>query len=140
MNVEIGAEAALFPEKEYINGIAVAVWFQEWECIPADPLLQKLSDFSGIKGTKTPFSKKFSEGLPDPWSEDVCLTGTLSNSGTVFVYGVEEKRNVHCTKLWLVHIYEVQKKYNYGQFKCEWVGREKYSAKLLRHFKTDKIT
>ncbi len=26
MNVEIGAEAALFPKKEYINGIAVAVW------------------------------------------------------------------------------------------------------------------
>jgi hypothetical protein len=26
MNVEIGAEAGLFPEKEYINGIAVAVW------------------------------------------------------------------------------------------------------------------
>jgi hypothetical protein len=25
MNVEIGAEVALFPEKEYINGIAVAV-------------------------------------------------------------------------------------------------------------------
>jgi hypothetical protein len=25
MNVEIGAEAALFPQKEYINGIAVAV-------------------------------------------------------------------------------------------------------------------
>jgi hypothetical protein len=25
MNVEIGAEAALFPEKEFINGIAVAV-------------------------------------------------------------------------------------------------------------------
>jgi hypothetical protein len=25
MNVEIGAEAVLFPEKEYINGIAVAV-------------------------------------------------------------------------------------------------------------------
>ncbi len=25
MNVEIGAEAALFPEMEYINGIAVAV-------------------------------------------------------------------------------------------------------------------
>jgi hypothetical protein len=28
MNVEIGAEAVLFPEKEYINGIAVAVWEQ----------------------------------------------------------------------------------------------------------------
>ncbi len=27
MNVEIGAEAALFPEKEYINGIAVAVYY-----------------------------------------------------------------------------------------------------------------
>jgi hypothetical protein len=27
MNVEIGAEAVLFPEKEYINGIAVAVLF-----------------------------------------------------------------------------------------------------------------
>jgi hypothetical protein len=25
MNVEIGAEAAQFPEKKYINGIAVAV-------------------------------------------------------------------------------------------------------------------
>jgi hypothetical protein len=25
MNVEIGAEAVLFPEKEYINGIVVAV-------------------------------------------------------------------------------------------------------------------
>ncbi len=29
MNVEIGAEAALFPEKEYINGIAVAVHGKE---------------------------------------------------------------------------------------------------------------
>ncbi len=26
MNVEIGAESAQFPEKEYINGITVAVW------------------------------------------------------------------------------------------------------------------
>jgi hypothetical protein len=26
MNVEIGAEATQFPEKEYINRIAVAVW------------------------------------------------------------------------------------------------------------------
>ncbi len=30
MNVEIGAEAALFPEKEYINGIAVAVREPTW--------------------------------------------------------------------------------------------------------------
>jgi hypothetical protein len=27
MNVEIGAEAALFPEKEYVKGIFVAVCF-----------------------------------------------------------------------------------------------------------------
>jgi hypothetical protein len=33
MNVEIGAEAALFPEKEYINGIAVAVF--DFSCIVA---------------------------------------------------------------------------------------------------------
>jgi hypothetical protein len=26
MNVEIGAEATQFPEKEHINGIIVAVW------------------------------------------------------------------------------------------------------------------
>ncbi len=29
MNVEIEAEAAQFPEKEYINGIAVAVWREQ---------------------------------------------------------------------------------------------------------------
>ncbi len=33
MNVEIGAEAALFPEKEYINGIAVAVHVTHSTCI-----------------------------------------------------------------------------------------------------------
>ncbi len=31
MNVEIEADAALFPEKEYINGIAVAVWFYDYQ-------------------------------------------------------------------------------------------------------------
>jgi hypothetical protein len=30
MNVEIGAEAALFPEKEYIKGIFLAVYFTGW--------------------------------------------------------------------------------------------------------------
>jgi hypothetical protein len=30
MNVKIGAEAALFPEKEYINGIAFAVQAREY--------------------------------------------------------------------------------------------------------------
>jgi hypothetical protein len=29
MNVEIGAEAAQFPEKKYINGIVVAVCLKE---------------------------------------------------------------------------------------------------------------
>jgi hypothetical protein len=31
MNVEIGAEAAQFPEKEYMNGIAVAVYYNDTE-------------------------------------------------------------------------------------------------------------
>ncbi len=30
MNVEIGVEAALFPEREYINRIAVAVFAPWW--------------------------------------------------------------------------------------------------------------
>ncbi len=29
MNVEIGAEAALFPEKEYIKGIFLALWLKD---------------------------------------------------------------------------------------------------------------
>ncbi len=32
MNVEIGAEAALFPEKEYISGSFVAVYSIPWFC------------------------------------------------------------------------------------------------------------
>ena len=32
MNVEIEAEAALFPEKEYIIGIFVAVWLSSSDC------------------------------------------------------------------------------------------------------------
>ncbi len=31
MNVEIGAEAAQFQEKEYINGIAFAVYVPRWD-------------------------------------------------------------------------------------------------------------
>jgi hypothetical protein len=34
MNVEIGAEAALFPEKEYISGILVAVWNDKTNLMP----------------------------------------------------------------------------------------------------------
>ena len=39
MNVKIGAEAAQFPEKEYINGIAVAVH-------PPLPIVAKLNNTS----------------------------------------------------------------------------------------------
>jgi hypothetical protein len=46
MNVEIGAEAAQFPEKEYINGIAVAVCTPDWELIPG--LLKKFSNTSSV--------------------------------------------------------------------------------------------
>jgi hypothetical protein len=37
MNVEIGTEAALFPEKEYINGIAIAVYCTVSPFNPSDP-------------------------------------------------------------------------------------------------------
>jgi hypothetical protein len=37
MNVEIGAEATLFPEKEYINEIFVAVCVNTVTSSPADP-------------------------------------------------------------------------------------------------------
>jgi hypothetical protein len=33
MNVEIGAAAALFPEKEYLSGIFVAVQLQEFSAV-----------------------------------------------------------------------------------------------------------
>jgi hypothetical protein len=39
MNVEIGAEAALFPEKEYMSGIFVAVYSKT----PTSPLSNFIS-------------------------------------------------------------------------------------------------
>ncbi len=58
MNVEIGAEAALFPEKEYMNGIAVAGFYKNlpflkilpwdieekytWICLQSTPKLLSL--------------------------------------------------------------------------------------------------
>jgi hypothetical protein len=39
MNVEIGAEAAVFPEKEYISGIFVAVQMASRFITPVDPCL-----------------------------------------------------------------------------------------------------
>jgi hypothetical protein len=42
MNVEIGAEAAQFPEKEYINGIAVVAVGVYAETVP----FQRKVDFS----------------------------------------------------------------------------------------------
>jgi hypothetical protein len=38
MNIEIGSEAAQFPEKEYINGIFDAVWRAGMEPLLAAPL------------------------------------------------------------------------------------------------------
>ncbi len=50
MNVEIGAEAALFPEKEYINGIAVAVHVLDKKSIPASKIVN-----SGVMGASIPY-------------------------------------------------------------------------------------
>jgi hypothetical protein len=46
MNVEIGAEAALFPEKEYINGIAVAVYFKTWDLLTLHSNITKQEQMS----------------------------------------------------------------------------------------------
>jgi hypothetical protein len=47
MNVEIGAEAVLFPEKEYINGIAVAVLLLRHSAsFPAPPCSTSAPAFS----------------------------------------------------------------------------------------------
>jgi hypothetical protein len=46
MNVEIGVEAALFPEKEYINGIAFAVYIVGRCDIDSFSLQMKLHGFN----------------------------------------------------------------------------------------------
>jgi hypothetical protein len=52
MNVEIGAAAALFPEKEYINGIAVAVFdikgFSEFKNLFSSVLHIYTEDFRSL--------------------------------------------------------------------------------------------
>ncbi len=48
MNVEIGDEAALFPEKEYISGIFVAV-----QRVPNTGLLNEYSDWTLDSGDRT---------------------------------------------------------------------------------------
>jgi hypothetical protein len=50
MNVEIGAEAALFPEKEYINGIAVAVCNMENKVFCDDEVFEQIRPCGGGGG------------------------------------------------------------------------------------------
>jgi hypothetical protein len=50
MNVEIGAEAAQFPEKEYISRIAVAVWAEEAGIEPRNVATISLS----VRGSLAP--------------------------------------------------------------------------------------
>jgi hypothetical protein len=42
MNVEIGTKVAQFPEKEYINGIFVAVYLEHDMCLVLEDLYLKL--------------------------------------------------------------------------------------------------
>jgi hypothetical protein len=55
MNVEIGAEAALFPEKEYISRIFVAVWI--WVLTLHTQSIPVMKWFSGKLPETTPFKK-----------------------------------------------------------------------------------
>ncbi len=52
MNVEIGAEAALIPEKEYIKGIFVAVYIESF-CKITVTYLSKVGDKQRINRTGT---------------------------------------------------------------------------------------
>ena len=77
MNVEIGAEAAEFPEKEYINGIAVAVH--------TAPQLRKqvgidLSYWpASLCSLATQFQTRFLESIPRPISGPKFLTQFFLN-------------------------------------------------------------
>ncbi len=58
MNVEIGAEAALFPEKEYINGIFVAVQSRRNELLFKTFRLSKLNaSYQTFQVTKGPLCR-----------------------------------------------------------------------------------
>jgi hypothetical protein len=50
MNVEIGAETALFPEKEYINGIAVAVQLCTLETVECTKVKTTLNSAAYVEG------------------------------------------------------------------------------------------
>jgi hypothetical protein len=78
MNVEIGAEAALFPEKEYINGIAVAVcnaFYTRTSLLPVVwnsycPLFSGFPSFPKVEK----LNASYSQDLPPvniPYSQDV---------------------------------------------------------------------
>ena len=67
MNVEIGAEAALFPEKEYINGIFVAVYFTTRNIVSQELIN---SSFQILKSLYPPSMVEFSDvkaGLLEAW-------------------------------------------------------------------------
>jgi hypothetical protein len=63
MNVEIGAEAALFPEKEYIKGIFVAVW--EVDIIAACVSFIGNADANDSERSRVFFNYYFSLLMPD---------------------------------------------------------------------------
>jgi hypothetical protein len=45
MNVEIGTKAAQFPEKEYLNGVFVAVWMMAMHTLQYQPVMLQLIIF-----------------------------------------------------------------------------------------------
>jgi hypothetical protein len=66
MNVEIGAEAALFPEKEYISGIFLAVRIQRG-CLVA-----RIPASSGSASSSPLLAASVSSAAVQPLTEDGC--------------------------------------------------------------------
>ncbi len=86
MNVEIGAEAALFPEKEYINGILIAVK----DKLPSSPPIFLYLIFK---------NRLYVEGL-----QYIFYTGAF---GHFFTLNFTSKKDVLTQKVCTVHIYNI---------------------------------
>ncbi len=71
MNVEIGAEAALFPEKKYIKGIFVAVQEKGFG-------RYRKKGGSGVKKT---FAQALLRECIGKWGEEDCCSSTFEGSG-----------------------------------------------------------
>jgi hypothetical protein len=99
MNVEIGAEAALFPGKEYINGIAVAV------CMPTLALMADLRLLMRSSCSLISLRTRFSCNPADQYLMSVLkhFYNIISSVGDPCHFGVDPDQDlrIHASDLWV---------------------------------------